>query len=106
MKVEKLSIFTHGRVLSCSSSEDRKILMSRNIGEFLLSTCILSAFIVTGQNTREDLETQVESSGQVGSVDFYRNWTDYQTGFGQPSGEFWLGMELGVPHVMCNTNLK
>ncbi|XP_048589658.1 fibrinogen beta chain isoform X2 [Nematostella vectensis] len=42
----------------------------------------------------------VFQSRQDGSVDFYRNWTNYEHGFGDFAGEFWLG--LGRIHRLTN----
>ncbi|XP_053379845.1 ryncolin-1-like [Mercenaria mercenaria] len=36
-----------------------------------------------------------------GSVSFYRNWSDYKSGFGDTEGEFWLGND--VIHTMLST---
>ena len=35
-----------------------------------------------------------------GSVEFYQNWADYVHGFGNPSGEYWLG--LSKIHRLAN----
>ena len=54
--------------------------------------------IITKQLAHCDMDT--ERGGWLviqrrinGSVDFYRNWTDYVYGFGDLDGEFWYGLE-------------
>ena len=46
-----------------------------------------------------------------GSVDFYLNWESYKNGFGDLSGEFWLGNDnlhrlTAADHVMLRVDLE
>ena len=38
-----------------------------------------------------------------GSVNFYRNWTDYKEGFGELNGEYWLGNDA-LHQITSNAN--
>lgn len=71
------------------------------------------------QQTTDGGGWTVISRRQDGSQDFYRNWTDYESGFGVLSGEFWLGnkylniltneeqtMELRVDLWYCNGDYR
>jgi hypothetical protein len=38
-----------------------------------------------------------------GSEDFYRNWEEYKNGFGNTTGEYWLGLE-NMHYLTINTS--
>lgn len=50
--------------------------------------------------------SQVFQRRQDGSVDFYRNWTEYQHMFGDLEGNFWLGEQLALNNHQTNVDKR
>jgi len=66
---------------------------ARKNGVYTIKPDNLSAFDVFCDHTTAGGGWTVFQKRLDGSVDFYRNWTDYKVGFGDLNGEFWLGLD-------------
>jgi len=66
---------------------------ARKDGVYTIKPDNLPAFDVFCDQTTAGGGWTVFQKRLNGSVDFYRNWTDYKVGFGDLNGEFWLGLD-------------
>lgn len=90
-----LFIFT---VKSCQDWKDHGFNQD---GVYFLAIANHDALPVYCDQTTDGGGWAVFQRRQDGSVDFYRDWNEYKTGFGSLSGEFWLGND--VIHVMTSS---
>ena len=80
----------------------------RNCKEVYTGGCTTSGVYIIDPGCGEPFQVYCDMDGQWeviqrrldGSVNFYRNWTSYVDGFGDPDGEYWLGLK----NIHCLTS--
>ncbi|KAL3866956.1 hypothetical protein ACJMK2_044200 [Sinanodonta woodiana] len=71
--------------------QDLQLLGSATSGVYKIFPTGTSGFLVRCDHETEDGGWTVFQRRTDGKEDFYRGWFDYQVGFGNLNGEFWLG---------------
>ncbi|KFB38456.1 AGAP011225-PA-like protein [Anopheles sinensis] len=95
-EVQSVQASEEGRqVSSCRQAPNKSGKYMIQIGENTTPFEVLCE-----QNTRFGGGWTVIQHRFNGTVDFFRNWTEYRDGFGDLEGEFWLGLE----HLHLLTN--
>jgi len=77
---------------------------ARKDGVYTIKPDNLPAFDVFCDQTTAGGGWTVFQKRLDGSVDFYRNWSDYKVGFGDLNGEFWLGLDK--MHRLTSDNIS
>ena len=84
--------------ICCTILQVKEFSSLADTGKYNVISCNSSEVGATNQALC-DMETDgggwlvIQRRIENGTVDFYRNWTDYVQGFGDLEGEFWYGLE-------------
>ncbi|CAG2213123.1 Angiopoietin-related protein 1,Ficolin-1-A,Angiopoietin-1,Fibrinogen C domain-containing protein 1,Ryncolin-1,Angiopoietin-related protein 7,Fibrinogen C domain-containing protein 1-B,Fibrinogen-like protein 1,Ficolin-1,Ficolin-1-B,Angiopoietin-4,Tenascin-R,Ryncolin-2,Fibrinogen C domain-containing protein 1-A,Microfibril-associated glycoprotein 4,Fibrinogen-like protein A,Ryncolin-3,Angiopoietin-2,Ficolin-2,Fibrinogen alpha chain,Tenascin,Angiopoietin-related protein 2,Techylectin-5A,Ryncolin-4,Techylecti len=88
--------------LNCSSTPQTPSILPRECADLKLSNSGVHTIYPYGEPSKP-MYCFVDDKGHIwtaiqrrfdGSVNFYRGWHDYKNGFGQASGEHWIGNDI------------
>ncbi|GFS24605.1 ficolin-2 [Elysia marginata] len=99
---------TQQKVPDCHENSEEPLTCERGMSEHVNASFILTTLTSLGKQIRCDAQTDgggwiVIQRRAVGDVDFYRDWAAYREGFGNLTGDFWLGND--AIHKLTNEHL-